>query len=85
MYRKDGCVSSPLIQYMCKSVQFSLHCLLVYTKAKLVGKRSPFIDKTRSYIKNHCILGIQVKEIINEISRVYGNNELSFLICHTVV
>ena len=31
----------------------------MYTKAKMVGKRSPFTDQIRSYIKNCCILGIQ--------------------------
>ena len=31
----------------------------MYTKAKMVWKRSPFTDQIRSYIKNHCILGIQ--------------------------
>ena len=56
---------------MCKSVQSSfdncsINSLLVYTKAKMVGKRSPFTDQIRSYIKNRCILGIQVKEIFNE-------------------
>ena len=44
----------------------------------MVGKRSPFSDQTRSHIKNRCILGIQAKDIFNEICRVYGNNELSF-------
>ena len=44
----------------------------------MVGKRSPFTDQIRSYIKNRCILGIQAKDIFNEICRVYGNNELSF-------
>ena len=50
----------------------------MYTKAKLVGKRSPFTDQIRSYIKNRCILGIQAKEIFKEICRVYGNKKLSF-------
>ena len=50
----------------------------MYTKAKMVGKRSPFTDQIWSYIKNCCILGIQVKEIFNEICRVYGNKKLSF-------
>ena len=50
----------------------------MYTKAKIVGKRSLFTDQIRSYIKNRCILGIQAKGILNEICRVYGNNELSF-------
>ena len=44
----------------------------------MVGKRSPFTDQNRSYIKNRCILGIQAKAIFNEICRVYGNNELVF-------
>ena len=44
----------------------------------MVGKRSPFTDQIRSYIKNRCILCIQAKDIFNEICRVYGNNELSF-------
>ena len=44
----------------------------------MVGKRSPFTDQIWSYIKNRCILGIQAKDIFNEICRVYGNNELSF-------
>ena len=44
----------------------------------MVGKKSPFTDQIRSYIKNRCILGIQAKDIFNEICRVYGNNELSF-------
>ena len=68
---------------MCKSVQSSfaycsINTLLVYTKAKMFGKRSPFTDQIRSYIKNPCILGIQAKDIFNEIFRVYRNNELSF-------
>ena len=44
----------------------------------MVGKRSPFTDQIRSYVENRCILGIQAKDIFNEIRRVYGNNELSF-------
>ena len=44
----------------------------------MVGKRSPFTDQIRSYIKNRCILGIQAKDIFNEICRVYWNNELFF-------
>ena len=44
----------------------------------MVGKRSPFTDQIRSYIKNRCILGIQAKYIFNDICRFYGNNELSF-------
>ena len=44
----------------------------------MVGKRSPFTDQIRSYIKNRCILGIQAKDIFSEICRIYGNNELSF-------
>ena len=64
---------------MCKSIQSSfdncsINSLLVYTKAKMVGKRSPFTDQIRSYIKNHCILGIQAKEIFNETKRpLYAN------------
>ena len=91
MYRIDGCVSSPLIQYMCKSVQSSFdNCLIntVYSftiKLKWLGKGLLSLTKIRSYIKNRCILGIQTKDIFNEICRVYGNNELSFFICHTVV
>ena len=38
----------------------------MYTKAKMVGKKSPFTDQIQSYIKNRCILGIQVKEILKE-------------------
>ena len=69
MYHIGGCVSSTLIQYMCKSVQssfdnYSINTVYVYTKAKLVGKRSPFTDQIRSYIKNRCILGIQAKDIM---------------------
>ena len=37
-----------------------------------------YTDQIRSYIKNRCILSIQAKDILNEICRVYGNNELSF-------
>jgi hypothetical protein len=44
----------------------------------MVGKKSPFTDQIRSYIKNRCILGIQAKNIFNEICRVDGNTELSF-------
>ena len=44
----------------------------------MVGKRSPFTVQIRSHIKNHCILGIQAKDIFNEICCVYGNNKLSF-------
>ena len=36
------------------------------------------LTKIRSYIGNRCILGIQAKDIFNEICRVNGNNELSF-------
>ena len=84
MYRISGCVSSTLIQYMCKSIQSSFHNCSINTvysftlKAKMVGKRSPFTDKIRSYIKNRCVLGIKAKDIFNEICHVYGNNELSF-------
>ena len=66
---------------MCESVQSSFdNCSIntVYTKAKMVGERSPFTDKIRPYIKHRCILGIQAKNIFNEICCVYGNNELSF-------
>ena len=46
----------------------------MFTKAKMVGKRSPFTDQIRSYIKNRCILGIQAKEIFNETKRpLYAN------------
>ena len=91
MYRIDGCVSSPLIQYMCKSVQSSFDNCYVNTvylftlKLKWLGKGLLSLTKMWSYIKNRCILGIQAKDIFNEICRVYGNNELSFFICHTVV
>ena len=44
----------------------------------MVGKRTPFTDQIRSYIMNRCFLGIQAKDIFNEICRVYGNNGLSF-------
>ena len=87
MYRIDGCVSSPLIQYMCKSVQFSFdNCKIntVYSfslKLKWLGKGLS-LTKIRSCIKNRCILGIQAKDIFNEICRVDGNNENSFFICH---
>jgi hypothetical protein len=50
----------------------------VYAQAKMVGKRSPFTDQIRSYIKIRCILGIQAKDIFNKICRVYWNNVLSF-------
>ena len=43
-----------------------------------MGKGLLSLTKIRSYIKNRCILGIQAKDIFNEICRVYGNNELSF-------
>ena len=43
---------------------------------------SPFTDQIRSYIKNRCILGIQAKDIFNEICRVYRNNDLSFHLAH---
>ena len=82
MYRIDGCVSSPSIQYMCKSVQ-SVYSFTL--KLKWLGKGLLSLTKIRSYIKNRCILGIQAKDIFNEICRVYGNNELSFFIRHTVV
>ena len=84
MYHIDGCVNSPLIQYMCKSIQFSFdNCKIntVYSftlKLKWLGKGLPSLTKKRSYIKNRCILGIQAKDIFNDICRVYGNNELSF-------
>ena len=46
----------------------------MYTKAKMVGKRSPFTDQIRSCIKNLCILDIQAKEIFNETKRpLYAN------------
>ena len=45
----------------------------------MVGKRSPFTDQIWFYIKNCCILGIQAKDILNEICRVYGNNTTNFL------
>ena len=41
-----------------------------------MGKGLLSLTKIRSYIKNRCILGIQAKDIFNEICRVYGNNEL---------
>ena len=44
----------------------------------MIGKRSPFTDQIRSYIKNCCILGIQAKDIFDEMCHVYGNKELSF-------
>ena len=44
----------------------------------MVVKWSPFTDQIRSHIKNCCILGIQEKDILNEICLVCGNNELSF-------
>ncbi|XP_045167528.2 protein GVQW3-like [Mercenaria mercenaria] len=44
----------------------------------MAGKMFPFTYQIRSYIKNRFILGIQAKDIFNEICRVYGNNELSF-------
>ena len=50
----------------------------MYTEAKMLGKRSPFTEQIRSYIKNCCILDIQAKEIFNEIYPVYGNKKLSF-------
>ena len=43
-----------------------------------MGKGLLSLTRKRSYIKNRCILGIQAKDIFNEICRVYGNNELSF-------
>jgi histone-lysine N-methyltransferase SETMAR len=46
----------------------------------MLGKRSSFTDQIRSYyIKNRCTLGVQAKYIFNEICRVYGDNELSFV------
>ena len=42
------------------------------------GKRSPFTDQIRPYIKNRSILGIQAKEIFNEICCFYGNKKLFF-------
>ena len=45
----------------------------------MVEKMSAFTDQnTVLYIKNRCILGMQAKDIFNEICRVDGNNELSF-------
>ena len=91
MCRIDGCVSSPLIQYMCKSVQSSFdNCEIntVYSfalKLNWLGIGLLSLTKIRPYIKTRCILGIQAKGIFNKICRVYGNNELSFFICHTVV
>ena len=41
------------MQYMCKSVQSS-SINTIYTKAKMVGKRSAFTDQIRSYIRNRC-------------------------------
>ena len=54
-------------------------------KLKWLGKGLLSLTKIRSYIKNRCILGIQAKDIFNEICHVYGNNDLSFFICNTVV
>jgi hypothetical protein len=50
---------------------------LKLSEAKMVGKRSPFTDQIRSFIKSRRILGIQAK-LINQICRVYRNNEIFF-------
>ena len=80
MYRIDGCVSSPLIQYMCKSVQSSFdNCSIntVYSctlKLKWLGKGLLSLTKYGPIIKNRCILGIQAKEIFNETKQpLYAN------------
>ena len=82
MYHIDGCVSSPLIQYMCKSIQSSFDiCNTVCSftlKLKWLGNGLLSLTKIQSYMKNCCILGIQAKDIFNEICHVYGNNELFF-------
>ena len=64
------------------------HLNTVYSftlKLKWLGKGLLSLTIIRSYIKNRYILGIQAKDIFNEICGVYENNELSFFICHTVV
>ena len=69
---------------MRKSVQSSFdNCSIntVYSftpKLKWLGKGLLSLTKLWSYVENRCILGIQAKDIFNEIRRVYGNNELSF-------
>jgi hypothetical protein len=68
MYRIDGCESSQLIQDMCKSVQSSFdNSSINAIYSCILGKRSPFTDHIRSYIKNRWILGIHAKDIFNEI------------------
>lgn len=60
---KESVLSSPLTPYMSSNDDISnnTHCLLVYTKAKMVGKRSIFSEQMWSSIKIHIIFGIQAK------------------------
>jgi hypothetical protein len=60
MYRINDCVSSQLIQHMCKSVQSSfdnssMNVIYSCKKAKMIGKRYPFSDQIRSYIKSYSL------------------------------
>jgi hypothetical protein len=83
MYLIDGCVSSQLIKYVCKSVQSSFDNSSI--KAKMVGKRSPFTDQTRSNIKNNYMLDIQAKDIFNEKIVFMGTMNFLFHLSHSCV
>ena len=41
-----------------------------------MGKGLLSLTKIGSYIKNRCILGIQAKDIFNEMCRIYGNDDI---------
>ena len=66
----DTCVNPFSLALTVARLTLSAHV----PKAKMVGKRSPFTDQIRSYIKNRSILGIQAKEVFNETKQpLYAN------------
>ena len=44
----------------------------------MVRKRVENVAEIRAYIKGRCKLGLSVKTIHDEISDIYGNNQMSF-------
>ena len=44
----------------------------------MVRKRIENVAEIRAYIKGRCKLGLSVKTIHDEISDIYGNNQMSF-------
>ena len=80
MYRIDGCVSSPLIQYMCKSVQSSFYNCSINTvysctlKLKWLGKGLLSLTKYGPISRTAVFLVYRQKEIFNETKRpLYAN------------